>query len=188
MLEKAVEVYAGRFVSQGIIHICDDPVPFGEVKNGDRPFSIDANDGTWVQTVRVGSHPSDVPVVGESGSAGHRQMDGRSGEKEQHYQGDGRDVGLISLYRIERGSYRRSKRRRERKRSIRILSCQTMSHASERSVSSRLSDFLPSGTVGLGHSLAARGSQSIKMEWGSMAAALLADKSQLRFPISDLVV
>lgn len=64
VLEEAVEVQTGRLVSQGIVHIRNDSVGLAEVENDDRSLSIDADDRPFLQTIRVGSHPSDVPTVG----------------------------------------------------------------------------------------------------------------------------
>lgn len=86
ILEEAVEMYAGRLVSECIVHICNHAIPLGEIEEGKRPLAIDTRDEPFILTVRVGKRPSDVPIVGQSRSADHSQIAGDRGEIEQHIQ------------------------------------------------------------------------------------------------------
>lgn len=87
-------MHTGCLVPKGVIHICNDPVTFGEIEDRDGPLPIDADDWPWIQTVRIGGYPSDAPVVGQSRSAGKRQVKGGYEKIEQHFRGGQQSVTM----------------------------------------------------------------------------------------------
>lgn len=84
ILEKAMEMHTGCFVTQGVVDIGNDSVTLGEIEDRDGPLPVDADDWPWIQTVRVGSHPSDTPIVGQNCSAGRCQVKGKCENIGQH--------------------------------------------------------------------------------------------------------
>lgn len=79
-LEDAMPVQAGGFVAQLVEDIDDEPVAFGDSQGWDRPLTVDAHDGAIEEAIGISSHPRDVEVVRDGGSA-HDGQDGQRAEQ-----------------------------------------------------------------------------------------------------------
>ena len=63
LLEKAMEVETGALISQAVCDIDNNAVANRRLDSGTRPLSVDTNDRSFQQTIRVSLDPRDVPVV-----------------------------------------------------------------------------------------------------------------------------
>jgi hypothetical protein len=55
------------------MEVDDDPIPDGGVDDGDRPLTVDTNDGTFIQTIWIGGDPCDIEVISMGGGLGETE-------------------------------------------------------------------------------------------------------------------
>jgi hypothetical protein len=85
-----MEMQGGGLIPQLVVEVDDDPVPDGGVDDGDGPLTVDANDGTFIQTIWIGGHPGDIEVIGLGGGPGETEQ-AEQDEPESDCHGGGAD-------------------------------------------------------------------------------------------------
>lgn len=73
VLVNAVKMQRRRLVTKLVVEVDDDTIADIGLNARNGPLVIDANDGTRERCVWIGSDPSDVEVVVDSGCAGKAQ-------------------------------------------------------------------------------------------------------------------
>lgn len=81
ILVHAVKMQGSRLITKLVVDVDDDTIADICLDTRNGPLVIDANDGAWERSVWIGSDPSNVEVIVDSGRAGKAQRGGKQSRR-----------------------------------------------------------------------------------------------------------